>query len=264
MGGTGMKSAGFHLYIAVGVAAMVLAALVVNADVGAARSGSVAVVNLELNNTPIKDAIGALFQGTGLKYYIEPGVAGRVVELKIKGVTLDEGLAALADAGGFTYRIIEGSYIIGPAAVAYQQPEARAIVAARPGPPPVAQSGSGPAVAAPAKPQEMPERLPPIQQHIEGGSSNVTIVQPGSAGYGGYGGYGPWGGYGSYQFGNVGIIGGWPGISVIGGSPYVVGHMPPGPPPPGMFGPDLTRFLNTQWAVRSRFGVSWPYYGPGF
>ncbi len=258
MGGTGMKAAGFHLYIAVAVAAMVLAPLVVNADVVAARSGSAVMVNLELKNTPIKDAIGALFQGTGAKYYIQPGVAGRVVELKLKGVTLDEGLAALADAGGFTYKIMDGSYVIGPAAVAYQQPEARAIVEAKPAPPPVPQSGAGPVAAAPAKPQEMPERLPPIQQHIEGGSSNVTITQAAPEGSGGYGGYGP------FQFGNVGIIGGWPGISVIGGSPYVVGHMPPGPPPPGMFGPDLTRFLNTQWAVRSRFGVGWPYYGSGF
>lgn len=260
-----MKSAGFLVYIALGVAAVAMAPLVAQAEVGAVRSGSAVVVNLELKNTPIKDAVGALFQGTGLKYYIQPGVAGRVVELRLKGVTLDEGLAALADAGGFTYKIIDGSYVIGPAAVAYQQPEARAVVAAQPGLPPVAQSGSGPAVAAQPKPQEMPERMPPIQQHIEGGSSNVHITQAAPEGYGGYGGYGPWGGgYGSYQFGNVGIIGGWPGISVIGGSPYVVGHMPPGPPPPGMFGPDLTRFLNTQWAVRSRFGVSWPYYGPGF
>ena len=50
------------------------------------RAGSheIAIVNLELKDTPVTSAIDALFQGTGVKYYIRPGVSGRVVELQLK------------------------------------------------------------------------------------------------------------------------------------------------------------------------------------
>ncbi len=39
-----------------------------------------------------------------------------MVELQLKGVTLDQALKAIADAAGLEFSVREGAYIIGPAA----------------------------------------------------------------------------------------------------------------------------------------------------
>ena len=49
-----------------------------------AKPGSLVVVNLELKDVPVKDAIAKLFEGAGLKYSMKPEVPGRVVELTLK------------------------------------------------------------------------------------------------------------------------------------------------------------------------------------
>ncbi|MCX8052911.1 MAG: STN domain-containing protein, partial [Armatimonadetes bacterium] len=74
--------------------------------------GANKVVNLELKDTPVKEAIELIFQGSGLKYYISPGVSGRVVELKLAGVTVDEAINALVEAAGLTLKVQDGTYII--------------------------------------------------------------------------------------------------------------------------------------------------------
>jgi hypothetical protein len=81
---------------------------------GAASGKTSGLVDIDLNNVPVKQAIDAIFDGRGMHYIIEPGVTGKVVELKLKGISVAEALKSLGEAVGFTYTIKDDVYMIGP------------------------------------------------------------------------------------------------------------------------------------------------------
>jgi hypothetical protein len=63
-----------------------------------------------------------------------------------------------------------------------------------------------------------------------------------------------------YRYGNVQIMGGYSPVVVAGGNSSILQRGPLVPPPPGYVGPDLLRFLRTQWAVQNRTYITYPYY----
>lgn len=222
-----------------------------------------AMVNIELKDTPVKQAIDTLFQGTGKSYFILPGVTGRVIDLKLKGITFDEALKVLTDAAGLKYDLEDGVYTIGPA-------DKIAAIA------PEKVTGAGPAIkTAPenkvaAKTEEPkqttvePQTVAPPPQPTASPTMVVVNQAPAPVFYGhpappafGYD-YPP-----IYRFGNINIVGrgfGSP-IVVAGGTTHVVGFGPIPPPPPGWVSPETMRFLRGQWAIQQRpyFITPYPY-----
>lgn len=224
----------------------------------AAASPTSGLVNVDIRNVPIKQAIDTIFEGTGLKYYVQPGVTGRIVELKLKGISFDEALTALGSAAGFTYSIQDGAYVICPAT--------KASKAAR-GPAPAPQPDTLPppqASQAPGGPPPMPQGPAPAWQPAPVVVNNnitsppATIVD--SGGGGGGGGFGGFGFPAAYSVGNTSYYPGyWPPVQ-IGGTPYVYGvSWPQPPPPPEWVTPDVERFLRFEWAVPRRPGFASPY-----
>ncbi len=208
---------------------------------GATNATVSGLVNIDISNVPVKQAIDTLFEGRGLKYYIQPGVTGKIVELKLKGITFDEALKALGDAAGFSFRVEDGAYIIGPGA-------AQATTASQPAPaqytsPPPAQSitvaGAGPA------PQPPPQPQPIIVNNVIP-SPQASYSQPAAASPSPY------------------FFGGWSPVVNLGSGPYVFGRFTQPPPPPGWVSPDVERFLRFEWSVPTRpgFAAPYPYYYP--
>lgn len=76
--------------------------------------GADKIVNLELKDVTIQQAIDAIFQGSNVPYVVRPGLTGRVKELKLRGLTIDDAIRALADAARANVRIENGVYIIEP------------------------------------------------------------------------------------------------------------------------------------------------------
>jgi hypothetical protein len=260
-----MKTNALVSYIALAAALAFALSPAALAQQGGAASSASKIINLELKDTPIKDAIDSLFRGAGLKYYIQPGVSGKVVELKLKGVTIDQAVDAIAEAAQLTYRVEDGAYIIGPAPKSAQSakpaqepPKPREQTAM-----PAQQPGTGPTEQPPAE-----QKGALAGATVGNNSAQVTINQPPTpvyygqpGGYGGYGGYGPYGGPQMYQFGSVGVLGGgWAPVVVAGGSPYIIQRLPMPPPPVGYVGPDLLRFLRTQYAIQNRTFITYNGY----
>ena len=243
------------------VALAILAMLVVLPGLSLAETSqsvpsgqSASLVNLELKDVSVKQAIDSLFSGRGISYYVDTGVTGRVVELELRGVTFEKALKALADAAGFTYTVQDGRYLIMPITTA-----AGAQTAAGPAKPPDKERPQGEAKPAAgekqgeshaAPPSEAMPQLPPgqvaspnTQIYINNQAPPVIYGQP-SIPYGG--GY-PY----TYSLGNVGVVGGYPPVVVAGGTSTYWFRGPMYPPPPGWVSPDVERFLRGQWAIRS-------------
>lgn len=207
-----------------------------SASAYAAASGTTSgLVDIDIKNVPVKQAIDTIFDGKGLRYIIEPGVTGRVVELKLKGITVAEALKSLGDAAGFSCRIEDGIYMIGPKATAAGQPVAQAYSTAAQVPMPM------PAPPMRRMPPPAPVEAPP-----------VTINNS----------YAPSGGYGdnAYAYAPAGYGGGYYSpFFTIGPPPYVIGQWPNPPPPPGWVSLDQERLMRFQWAVTRRPSFITPY-----
>lgn len=224
--------------------------LVAYADTAGTPSG---LVSVELKDVPVTQAIDTLFEGQGLKYYIQPGVKGRIVELKLKGITFDEALSALGDAVGFSYRIDNGSYVISPGRaakpaekVATTEPVTAYVPALARGPDP-----------GPARVQQPPAPPPVVV------NNNFTVPEQQAS-------YGPPAGFGGYPYPPFYNIGGmayqggfYPAIS-IGSGPYVFGRFPQPPPPRGWVSADQERLLRFQYSVPRLPGyiAPYPYFRP--
>lgn len=239
-----------------------------SASVYAAATGTnTGLVDINIKDVPVKQAIDTIFDGRGLRYIIEPGVTGRVVELTLRGVTVAEALKSLGDAAGFTFTIEDGIYMIGPkTAVAADPPAAQAdppatlvsTSASAPAAMPMARPMSvSPAVAPPPLRQTPPNGLytaPPNVNNVlpygSYGNSVVGQLPPSADGvYGGYGGYGGPGFYGGY---------GYPYYSSA--PPWILGVWPNPPPPPDWVSVDQERLLRFQWAVTRRPSFIMPPY----
>lgn len=204
-------------------------------------------VDINLSNVPVRQAIQSIFEGRGLRYIIEPGVTGKVVEIKFKGVTVAEALKALGDAAGFTYTYEEGVYTISPktAAVA-STPAPRP----EPAPKPVLPE---PRYVGPVARAQQPSAAPIIVNNYPETSSRAGDLYA-YAPYGGWGwGPGYFGGGGYYNTGYYNPF------YTIAPPPYMVGNFPPPPPPAGWFSPDVEKVLRFQWAVPRRYGFITPY-----
>lgn len=256
-----MKNVGLHL-----VVLFVVVMLLVSPGVQAEQPKSASVaktVSVELRDVPVAKAIDILFQGTGYRYSLQPGVTGKVVELKLHDITFEQALAAFTEAAELKYTIKDGVYTIGPAVAT--------------------ASGSGPAGSVVIEPkQEAPEAqvvYPQENNYVNGedvaaapivqqpttqvivnqeSPSPIFYGQPAMGGYPDYG--APYYGAPYYQFGNVAILGngGYP--VVIAGRPSLYWrrvHAPP--PPPGYVSADVLRFLRGQAAIESRTIVT-PIY----
>lgn len=221
---------------------------------------SITTLNLELKDTSVIDAIAALFKATDAKYYIQPGVGGKIASLSLKNVTFDQALKAITDAAGLTYTIENGSYVIGPmrADIRPQQ----SVIMSSP-----AQYGTGAVGSAgqalnPSQlPQDQAANQPNLQQGVP--PTQVVINQPPAPVYYGqpapppvdYGYYPP-----VYQYGNMSIFGnGLSSVVVAGGNPNIMSYGPPPPPPLGYVSTDVLRFLRSQYFIRNGSFFITPY-----
>jgi hypothetical protein len=258
-----MKVTGYLIIATVG--AVLMSGALLGDQSNSSSTSNVRIVNLELADVPVKDAIEKLFAGTGLKYNIGPGVSGRVVELKLKGVTFEQALNALMEAARLTYKLEDGVYIISPA-------DAKTSTSNNQGESATKQDTSKPQEQLPSEqtPTDKTETTEPnAQQRSPTGQATVTgpiIIsneQSSPVFYGhplppyyppyGIDGYPP-----VYQFGAVRILGGYPPVVVAGGNPYIIRHGPLPPPPIGYVSPEVLRFLRTQWAIQNRTYIT-PY-----
>lgn len=215
------------------MALMAVALLSGSAIAYAAASGTASgLVDIDIQNVPVRQAIGAIFEGRGMAYIIEPGVTGNVVELKLKGITVAEALKALGDAAGFTCRIEEGIYMIGPKTA----PAVPRVAARVDSVPAKTQTPSAPP---PARRAPAPVQAPPVtvNNFIPVGGSEQQAYAYAPPYYGGF--YSP--------------------FFTIGPPPYVMGRWANPPPPPGWFSPDVDRFLRFEWAVPRRPSFITPY-----
>lgn len=252
-----MRTARVEVLMVFAVLFMIAGSALVYADVGLPSDKSAAIVNIELNNVPLKQAIDTLFQGRGLSYVVQPGVTGKVVELKLKGLTFNEALKALADAGNFTYCIEDGVYVIGP--------KATVAVARRPAQPTVKYAPAAPASPVQEPVESQPVVLappPPAQVVVNQNQAPVFYGQPGSSPYydSGYG-----GNPGFYTVGSAVRVyngGGFNPVVVTGGYPSIIGtgFFPP-PPPPGWVSPYMLSVMRFGYATQSRpfFITPWTY-----
>ena len=213
----------------------------------AAASASGSLLDVDLKDVPVKQAIDTLFDGRGVKYYVQPGVKGRIVELRLKGLSLDEGLRALGDAAGFSFRVENGAYIISPGkATTAVAPSVTPVV--EPMPPAVAEQS----MAQPAKQPPVAGPAPPPVVINNNVSSPPPVSVVAGDGCGG----------GAPCFGN-GYNGWWPGFT-LNTSPYVFGRWDQPPPPSGWVSSDAERLLRFNWAVPRRpgFAAPYPYFYP--
>ncbi len=217
-------------------------------------TGASKIVNIDLKDAPIKEAIDSIFKDSGLKYEIRPGVSGRVVEMKLAGVTVEQAITALVEAGQLTLKVADGAYVIGPGAksTASRSGSARdSRTAAAPGEQSVAAEPGG--------------TVPP-----EGGAADITADQPPSPVYYGH----PGAAYGDpyaydpyydprayppvYQIGHVRFIGGYPPVVIWGGDQTLLRRVPLPPPAAGYMVPGLVRILRPQWWGQNRIFITFP------
>jgi len=69
-------------------------------------------VTLELSSARLEDALGLLFQGTGLSYTLDPGLGDLQVTLRITEVPFQQALRAILDLHDLTYRKDNEMYYI--------------------------------------------------------------------------------------------------------------------------------------------------------
>ena len=243
----------FKLVITIFAVLIILQAhIIVWADeTNAPAKMSITTLNLELKDMSVKDAIAALFKGTDAKYYIQPGVTGKIASLSLKNVTLEQALKAITDAAGLIYTIENGSYIIGPMRVDVQPQQS--VIMSSP-----AQSGTGAAgsVGQTLTPSQLPQEQAANQPVQQGPPPTQVVINqtPAPVFYGqpapppvNYGYVPP-----VYQYGNMSIFGnGLSSVVVAGGNPYIMSYGPPRPPPLGFVGPDVLRFLRGQDSIRN-------------
>lgn len=223
-----------------------------------------ALVNIDLKDITIEQGIASLFAKSGYKYTIDPGITGRIVELKLKGITFDQALIAFLQAADLTYELKNNVYHIKPNP---QPSKATTTIVAQGSPRAAAQPKSGKAVPYPQQPAEQNQNQqvaslpntgqvnPPTQQVNVNQQAPVFYGQPSA--YPGYCGYPS----NFYRVGNLGILGGGCGtITVFGGYPYVTTFGTGPLPPEGYVSPDQLRFLRTIKAITPGLYV----YGPGY
>jgi hypothetical protein len=205
-------------------------------------------VNIDVANVSVRQAIDTLFEGRGLKYYIQPGVSGRIVQLKLKGIAFDQALKALGDAAGFSFRIEDGAYVIGPGAaeVAIVHRAAPAQTKAQAPPEPAASPDQS------AQGRDQSGRTAPVVVNNNISSPPAVNYSPPAPAY-----PAP---YPDPYY----AYGGWSPVVNLGSGPYVFGRFPQPPPPPGWVSPDMERLLRFQWAVPTRpgFAAPYPYFYP--
>ncbi|HEY3266547.1 MAG TPA: carbohydrate-binding family 9-like protein [Armatimonadota bacterium] len=73
-------------------------------------------VTLSINAQSLKDAVGLLFQGSGLNYLVLPVVASNPVTVEIKDLSLDDALSAIVEKGDAKFHKdpATGVYVIEP------------------------------------------------------------------------------------------------------------------------------------------------------
>ncbi|MCE5314637.1 MAG: STN domain-containing protein [Armatimonadota bacterium] len=243
--------------VALLVSVVILSAIAV--AFGAPFRGKSALVDLDLKNVTVEEGISALFAGSGYKYTIAPGVSGKIVELKLKGITFEEALKAFASAAEFTYTVMDGVYTIKSSQTISRsstnivvQGSPRHSVPAKSVPYPSQQQAvqANQQMAQSAQPAEVASGpAAPSQQVVVNQHAPVFYGQPSYNP--GYYGYPP----NFYRFGNLGILGGCGGATVLGGFGQSILTFGPVPPVPGWVGPDLERFFRTIQVITSR-----PYF----
>jgi hypothetical protein len=96
--------------------AAVAVSSIAHSDQATSKPPSDKIVNLELKDVSVEDAIHAIFRDSGIPYVVRPGVSGKVKELKLRGLTVDDAIKALVDAAKLALRVENGVYIIEPKA----------------------------------------------------------------------------------------------------------------------------------------------------
>lgn len=256
------RSVDLMLIVVALVLASALAACAAQGDSAAVTKNP--TVNLELRDTQIKDAIDILFKDRGLNYTVDPNIVGKVVELRLKEVTFKQALDALCEAAELTYTVKDGAYAISPAppkqsgtsqgTKSIVQSGAAQTDLAVPADSVAMGSGAQPEAQTAAQPA-----APPSQVIVSQNASPIYYGQPSDMGYGG----GFYNNSPYQQYGGVRVLaaggGGW-GPYVIGGGPSLYSTRDYLPPPPlGYVNSEVQRFLQAQYATRSRFSV-YPVY----
>jgi hypothetical protein len=166
-----------------------------------------AKITLDLKEVPLRSAIEALFDKTGLQYAVETVTPNTPVTLSLHDVDFTTALRTLTRLAGVTYRKESSIFLVGPRRA--QPPAAE----------PVAENLAVAAPAGPARGEQTWEKIPilfnsaAVLAYALGGQILPTEDQLHRGGYGGYGG----GGYGLNGFGGNGGLGGYGGRSGLGG-----------------------------------------------
>ncbi|MFQ3548845.1 MAG: hypothetical protein SNJ70_03735 [Armatimonadota bacterium] len=73
------------------------------------------IVNLEMTNVGVEEAINTVFANTNVNYILRPGITGTISKLRLLGIRLDQAIQSIADAAKLEFKINEeGTYVIGP------------------------------------------------------------------------------------------------------------------------------------------------------
>lgn len=72
------------------------------------------VIDMELKDVPLPEAIDALFKDTGISYTLDPAVQQLRVTAMLKNIPLDQALRGVLKAAGAVYRVENSIYVIGP------------------------------------------------------------------------------------------------------------------------------------------------------
>lgn len=211
-------------------------------------------VTVQVAGVPVVDAIDYLFCGTGYKYTIEPGIAGRV-SLNIVDMPLDEAICKLATSAGLGYIFDGKRYIFIPCPRKMELPcppcgagagttEAQKQPNNAPEMQPQMPNMTAPPMTGPpmAPPRQMPSG-PVTQGPIFYGNYSPRIYEAPPPSYGGCGGWGCGGPF-----------------LIVGGPAYPLGA-PLVLPPPYLRPPSLQRMLAQMYALYSTPGYPTTYIG---
>lgn len=173
-----------------------------------------AKIALELKEVPLRSAIEALFDKTGLQYAVETATPNTPVTLSVRDVDFTTALRTVTRLAGATYRKENAIYVIGPRTVAIRAPE------------PVAESFAPVVPAAPARGEQTWEKIPIMYNSvavIAYALGAPVLPTEDQLQRGGYGGQRSLGGYGGGGYGGLGLnggLGGYGGLSGLGGGGY--------------------------------------------
>lgn len=223
------------------------------------------LVNIELNDTSVTSGLKVLFNNSGMKCVIDPSVSGKIVELRLKGITFEQALNAFVDAAKLTYTYENGVYYIRPIGSTSNKSTLSVTEQRTPAKKRTENVAAQPEQQEPQYDQEYDQGYYPPQM-AQNPNIYVNQTAPAYYGQGGMGaypypaygyGYGP----GAYNAGGaLNIVDGYGYPVTIGGGTYVRNFGYPNLPPPGILPYAYQQGMSRAWVMTPQ-----PYFiGTGY